>query len=159
MAICIYSTVTINQLITNTVAANSKFKTEIAKAQFLKKYEFWGPCNIKSMVRIMVKSLCVVGLVLENWYLICGQISCLHIATHFHTLTFYWNRVIFEAGWHPPVYGITNLNNVILGSDLCEKYLVYAHDILRPALSRVMGRIKFILGRPELTQTYIHVLN
>ena len=102
MAICIYSTVTINQLITNTVAANSKFKTEIAKAQFLKKYEFWGPCNIKSMVRIMVKSLCVVGLVLENWYLICGQISCLHIATHFHTLTFYRNGVIFEAGWHPP---------------------------------------------------------
>ena len=102
MAICIYSTVTINQLITNTVAANSKFKTEIAKAQFLKKYEFWGPCNIKSMVRIMVKSLCVVGLVLDNWYLICGQISCLHIATHFHTLTFYRNGVIFEAGWHPP---------------------------------------------------------
>ena len=102
MAICIYSTVTINQLITNTVAANSKFKTEIAKAQFLKKYEFWGPCNIKSMVRIMVKSLCVVGLVLENWYLICGQISCLHIAIHFHTLTFYRNGVIFEAGWHPP---------------------------------------------------------
>ena len=102
MAICIYSTVTINQLITSTVAANSKFKTEIAKAHFLKKYEFWGPFNIKSMVRIMVKSLCVEGLVLENWYLICGQISCSHIATHFHTLTFYRNGVIFEAGWHPP---------------------------------------------------------
>ena len=79
---------------------NSKLKLQ--KPKSIKKYEFWGPCNIKSMVRIMVKSLCVVGLVLENWYLICGQISCLHIATHFRTLTFYRNGVIFEAGWHPP---------------------------------------------------------